>query len=535
MIFVYDNADVYSPVFCRWIPSSFSVEDGKIQLIGKPGTIKGGKVIDLKGKKVIPGLIDAHIHIESTLLTPSEFGKIAVLHGVTSVIADPHEIGNAAGTSGIDFMIEDAKNSPSDIFFMIPSCVPAVNTDIGFAVIDSKQIAEYKNNPSVIGLGEMMNIPGVLSDDPEVCAKLKLFSHADGHCPKLSGDDLCRYIAHGIKTDHECSSADEAEEKLERGMYVFLREGGAAKNVSELAEAVTPCSASHCCFATDDKHADEILKEGSVDNCIRTALKSGMPLELALRCATLSAAECFNLNDRGIIAPGKIADFCILSDSDEFEIAETYKNGVLITPESFNKASITKLNSPEFKCKIPTAEDLVIPDGNLRVIGIIEGEIITENLTMKKDEPGLSKIVCADRYRAEGFGIGLVKGLGIKRGAIAVSIAHDAHNIIAAGNTDEEIIAAIDNVCSAGGGFCVVCDGNTAVLPLPYGGIMTPEPYEKLCENLKILNSALEKTGAVKNAFMHLSFLSLTVIPHLKITPRGLFDADSFCDVSLKI
>ena len=529
---IFDNALLFNPVSCTWIPASFSVENGKIKTVGTPGSISGTFVTDLAGARVIPGLIDAHVHIESSLLTPSEFGRLVFSHGVTTVIADPHEIANVAGTDGIDFMIEDAAYSPIDIFFMVPSCVPATPADIGGAAVSAEDLARYQTHQKVLGLGEMMNVPGVLFGDQEVSAKLSLFKRIDGHAPGLTGETLCEYISRGIASDHECTTAEEAFEKLLLGQFIFLREGDAAKNVRALAGIVTPETASRCCFATDDRHVDSIDEEGSIDNCIRTAVDAGMPLELALRLATLSAAEYYSLHDRGMIAPGRAADFCILADDEPFTISRVYKNGLSVIRKAEKEEK--SISFPPFTCKLPTADEMQLPDGKLKVIETIPGEIITECRELDAGTPGLQKILCVDRYRGEGFGLGLIKGLNIERGALATSVSHDAHNIIAAGASDAEILKAVQAVSDAGGGMAVVSGDETVILPLPVGGLMTDKAYEEVCSEMATLHAALEKTGADKKAFMSLSFMALTVVPHLKITPRGLFDGDAFTDVDIR-
>ncbi|HJJ68953.1 MAG TPA: amidohydrolase family protein [Methanocorpusculum sp.] len=514
---IFDNALLYNPVSCTWIPSSFSVEKGKIKAVGKPGSLSGHLVFDLEGARVIPGLIDSHVHIESSLLTPAEFGRLVLQHGVTTVIADPHEIANVAGTAGIDFMISDAENSPADV---------------GGAVVSYEDLKRYVNHEKVLGLGEMMNVPGVLFKDAEVSAKLSLFKRIDGHAPGLSGESLCDYVSCGILSDHECTTAEEAEEKLLLGQFIFLRDGDAAKNVAALTPVVNFATASRCCFATDDRHVDSIAEDGSIDNCIRAAVSAGMPLELALRLATLSAADYYNLSDRGIIAPGRCADFCILEEGETFKVSRVYKNGIAVSKKGDVKAQ--EITFPKFVCTIPTEEEMKLPSGMLKVIETIPGEIITECGKGRAGDDGIQKIVCVDRYRGEGFGVGLIKGLNIKQGAIATSVSHDAHNIIAAGASDSEIISAVKAVSEAGGGMAVVLGDETTVLSLPAGGLMTFKPYEEVLEEMSVLNEALEKTGADKKAFMSLSFMALTVVPHLKITPRGLFDGDSFSDTDIK-
>lgn len=531
MTLIFDNAQLFDPAIGQWVPTAFSVEDGMVLLVGKPGSLKGSFVTDLKGARVVPGLIDAHVHIESSLLTPREFGRLSLKNGVTTVIADPHEIANVSGCPGIDFMLRDAKNSPADIFFMIPSCVPATPLDMGGAVVSSSDIASYRNDPSVIGLGEMMNVPGVLNGDPEVLAKIALFDHVDGHAPGLSGEALCRYISRHIKTDHECISAEEGNEKLSLGMYVLLREGDAAKNVAALSGIVNDWTASRCCFCTDDRHVDSLVREGSIDHCIRVAVSSGMSLEHALRLSTLSAADCFGLLDRGMIAPGRVADFCILQSGSEFRILDVYKNGIHVSSLPKPKKAEGCI-SPPFSCRIPKIEELALPKGKLRVIGLVPGEIMTEILD-SETALNVQKVVSVDRYRSEGFGVGLVQGFSLVKGALASSISHDAHNIIATGVTDEEIIQAISAVKDCGGGMVVVCDGISTILPLPYGGLMTSLPYEEVMNQMDELVGELDLTGASPATFMNLSFLSLTVIPHLRITPRGLFDGDAFKDVPI--
>ncbi|HJJ38548.1 MAG TPA: adenine deaminase [Methanocorpusculum sp.] len=531
---VFDNALIFNPADCTWNLQSFSIENGRVLLISEPGAIAGDDICDMKGKRVVPGLIDTHVHIESSLLTPKEFGRLILSHGVTTAVCDPHEIANVAGTSGIDFMLKDAEMSPADLFFMIPSCVPATPTEVGGAVLYASDILKYKNNPKVLGLGEMMNVPGVLADDQEVLKKLGIFSHVDGHAPGLSGNDLCRYIAHGIKTDHECTTPEEAREKIRLGMFVLLREGNAAKNVAALTPAVTKETMSRCAFATDDRHADSLERNGSIDKCIRVAQKAGMPLEIALRLATLSAAECMGLLDRGILAPGKIADFCVLADGDEFRVKETYKEGILST-EIIPDRKTPEAFMPSFNLPEITADDLELPEGNLKVIEVLPESLITETGIMTKHDDGVNIITCIDRYRGEKFSVCAVHGLNIRKGAVASSISHDAHNIIAAGASKSDLLKVINAVKKGKGGMAVCIDGKVTLLPLPVGGLMTDEPYETVCKKLDILTEVTGETDGVRHLYMRLSFLGLTVIPHLKITPRGLFDGDAFTDTDMRV
>lgn len=530
---IFENALIFNPCLEEWTRGSFSVSGGRIVAMGPVGSLSGDDVTDLHGARVIPGLIDAHVHVESSLLTPASFGRVVLRHGVTTVIADPHEIGNVAGTRGIDFMLADADATPADIYFMLPSCVPATPADVGGAVISAADLARYVHHPRVLGLGEMMNVPGVLSGDPEVLAKLMLFSRIDGHAPGLTGEALCRYIAHGIRTDHECTSVAEVREKLGRGMFIFLREGDAARNVAALVPAVTPAVASRCCFCTDDRHVNSLVRDGSIDHCIRVAVGAGLPLSRALRMGTLSAAECFGLTDRGLLAPGKVADFCVLADDAVFAVRQVYKGGVR-AEDIPDRPGTARFDAPPFLCAFPAAEDLLLPEsGTARVMGLIPGEIVTQSLCISPTADGVQKIVVVDRYAARGYAVGLVKGFGMRKGAVATSIAHDAHNIIATGVTDEEILAAVHAVADAGGGMAVVTGDEVTVLPLPCGGLMTGDAADTVLPQLDALDTHLARTGSVAITFMHLSFLSLTVVPHLKITPRGLFDGDAFVDVPL--
>lgn len=530
---IFEDVLMFNPCIEGWTRGSFSVSDGKIVSLGPIGSLSGDTVTNLHGARVIPGLIDTHVHIESSLLTPRSFGRMVLAHGVTTIIADPHEIANVAGTDGIDFMLADAEASPADIYFMVPSCVPATPADVGGAVLTSADISRYINHPRVLGLGEMMNVPGVLDEDPEVLAKLNLFSRVDGHAPGLTGEPLCRYVAHGIRTDHECTSVAEAREKLRRGMYVLLREGEIARNVVTLTPAITAAVVSHCCFCTDDRSVTSLVRDGSIDHCIRVAVSAGMPLSQAICMATLSAAECYGLSDRGILAPGKIADFCVLDEDAVFAIRQVYKGGVP-AEEIPERTSEARLKAPEFICQFPGLADLEISgSGNARVIGLIPGEIITQCREMRPNAPGVQKVVVVDRYQARGFAVGLASGMRIRAGAVATTIAHDAHNIIATGVTDQDILKAIHAVADAKGGMAVVINDKITLLPLPLGGLMTDKSASEVILQMEELTKELLNMGSYLSLFMHLSFLSLTVIPHLKITSRGLFDGDLFTEVPL--
>lgn len=535
---IFTNANLFNPFTCTWKKQNFAVKKGII--LGE-GDYRGKEEKDLCDAKVIPGLIDAHVHIESSLLTPSEYGRLVLQKGTTTVIADPHEIANVAGINGIKYMISEAKNTFLDIFYMAPSCVPATGMDLGGAILDSEDIHILAGMDNIIGLGEMMNYPGLLSGDEEVFKKLAAFRIIDGHCPLLSGNELNAYIMQGISSDHECTNFIEAKEKLEKGMYVMLREGSTEKNLSELAPIVNPFTVSRCMFATDDRHADMLINEGHIDDCIRKAVRSGIKPELAYRMATLSAAERFGLYDRGALSPGRIADFCIIDDSNGFEVLNTYKSGLEIINSGYTnpKSLRTEFNiSGSCKSEINIPADKKPQEAH--ILGIIESQIITKHI-LKAIEPAglpdykqdLLKCVVCDRYRGEKTGTGLVTGLKLKKGAIASSVSHDSHNIVAVGCSDDDIIAAVNLVADSNGGMAVFIEGKGFVLPLDCGGIMSSQSYEKVYSDLIKLNSIVSSTGCIENPFMYLSFLALTVIPEIRITERGVFDVEKFRDISL--
>jgi adenine deaminase len=454
------------------------------------------------------------------------------------VIADPHEIANVAGIDGIEFMLRDAKGLPVDIFYMLPSCVPATPLDQGGAVLSAMDLRHFIGHPYVLGLGEVMNVPGVLVHDHQLLEKIALSRVVDGHAPLLSGSDLNAYVLAGMQSDHECTRIDEAAEKLRRGMYIFLRQGSTEHNISDLAGIVNACTAPRCCFATDDCHADMLANAGHIDNCIRVAVESGIELECALRMATLSAAERFGLSDRGALAPGRLADFCVLSGSKIFTVKTVYKRGV----EQRGIPEKPSLWEPHpFLCSAPAPDTIRLDGrGRARVIGIVPHQIITEQLVVNIDTreiPDIArdilKVVVCNRYRDRSCGVGLVHGFGLLRGAIASSVSHDAHNIVAVGTSDDEILRAIDTVIKTRGAMVVVDGQEKTTLPLGCAGLMSLLPYEEVVSQQETLKTAVSRLGAVADPFMYLSFLTLTVIPDLRITDRGVFDVGQFADVPL--
>jgi len=534
---VYRNGEIFNAFACDWERSDLAVKDGIIVGIGT--SYKGKTERDLGGAFVVPGLIDAHVHIESSLLTPQEYGRLVSSHGTTTVIADPHEIANVSGAAGIEFMLTSRREAQVDILYMLPSCVPATPMDIGGATLDASDLQRFIGWDGIIGMGEMMNVPGVLDGDTGVMEKLALMPIRDGHAPLLSGNDLNAYVLAGLQSDHECTTEKEAEEKLRRGMYIFIREGSTEKNIEALIPLVTAANVSRCCFATDDCHVDLVAREGHIDRCIRKAIACGCVPELAIRMATLSAAERFGLSDRGAIAPGRCADFCIVDDLEAFVVGETIHGRTGM--HNISVAPPVTAILPTFRCTTPTLDQIQLRSaGRARVIGLVPDQILTESLRyditsqeipdVKRD---ILKIVVCNRYHNKAPGVGLVHGFGFKQGAIASSVAHDAHNIIAVGTSDAEIIGAIAAVIRTQGAMVAVQKGEDALLPLDCAGLMSTMTYPEVVQRLSQLHDATERMGSIRDPFMYLSFLSLTVIPALRITDRGIFDGAEFRDVPL--
>ncbi|MDP3563961.1 MAG: adenine deaminase [Methanoregula sp.] len=530
---VFKNAKIFNPFTCTWEQGTLAVKDGIVLGIGN---YTGKTEYDLSGKFIVPGLIDAHVHIESSLLTPREYARLVAEHGTATVIADPHEIANVAGAAGIEFMLSQRAGLPVDIRYMLPSCVPATPMDIGGAVMDAPELARFKGHEGILGLGEMMNFPGVLGADAAIGKKLEIFSLRDGHAPGVSGNDLNAYILAGLQSDHECTSRDEAEEKLKKGMYIYIREGSTEHNIEALAPLISPLTASRCCFATDDCHVDLLMEDGHIDRCIRKAIACGVEPELAIRMATLSAAERFGLSDRGALVPGRRADFCVIEDPRQFTVGKVFVAGkALADTRHVREISLP----PVFRCTVPSRDAIRINGtGTARVIGILHHQILTGSLQLPVADSDLLKndilkVVVCNRYGTGACGVGLVRGFTFTSGAIASSVAHDAHNVIAVGTSDEAILQAIGAVIRMQGGMAAVLEGKETTLPLDCGGLMSTLPYPEVAARLEKLHAVTKKMGGIDDPFMYLSFLSLTVIPSLRITERGVFDVGEFRDVPL--
>lgn len=536
---IFKNGIVFNPYTCEWLNEDFAVRNGIF--IGTGPGYSGKEEVDLKSSYVCPGFIDAHVHIESSLLTPYEYARLVMQHGTTTVVADPHEIANVCGTAGIEYILQAHENQPLDIMVMLPSCVAATPIDECAITLTADLLLPFMNRDGVLGLGEMMNVPGVLSEEPLVMEKLILTSIRDGHAPFLTGTMLDQYIATGLQSDHETTVKSEGKEKLQKGMFLFIREGSTERNLHTLIPLVNACSSSRCSFCTDDRHADMLVTSGHIDDCIRKAIGEGCEPELAYRMATLSPADRFRLYDRGAISAGRIADFCVIDDIKKCNVHATYKNGRLVLPEHFRNEKTHTLKNWPFHAKIPSQEEIRITgSGTARVVKIQEGQIGTkaEYIQLSCDEiPDLKrdilKIVVVSRYYPENIGVGLVRGLGLTSGAMASSVSHDSHNIIAVGTSDNEIISAIAMVVKNKGAMVALNGKEEICLPLSLAGLMSELPYENVHKGLESIHHLTKACGAIKDPFMYLSFLALSVIPELRVTTKGVFDVNIFSNVPL--
>ena len=515
----------------------------------------GKKVIDGNGKYLTPSFIDTHVHIESSLVPPYHYAKTVVKHGVTTIIADPHEIANVAGKAGIDFMLSDAKESDVDIYFSLPSCVPATPFEQGGARLYSEDLEEYYSNRWVIGLGEMMNYPGVLTGDSEVISKIaRARSHGkicDGHIAGISDDRLNAYIGAGISTDHECVTVQDAHERIKRGMHVLIREGTSTKDVEALIPAVNDKNSSMFAFCTDDRHLDEIVKEGTIQNNVRKAISLGMEAEKAYKLATHNAAKVYKIEHVGAIAPGYFADFLILDNLEEVKISSVYRKGEAVVENGVYREKIRPSYSTlTVPLRFDVEEsDFDIPikgDQKVNVIEIIPNTVVTKKIVEQVDvENGLfvashsrklSKLAVVNRYGSKNIGVGIIKGIDIKEGAIATTISHDSHNVIVLGTNSRDMKIAADSLKECHGGLVVVSGGEVlAKLELEIGGLMTNQPIETILEKMKKLHEGERLICGENNfhIFLTLAFMSLPVIPEIKLTEKGLFDVTQFKFIEL--
>lgn len=539
---VLKNAKYLNVFSNEFLCGDIAVANGLIAGVGK---YDGKTEIDVSGKLVLPGFIDAHIHLESSMVTPAEFAKAVVAHGTTTVITDPHEITNVMGIDGVEYMIQASQNLPIDVHFMMPSCVPATEIDESGAELDCKDIDLYLDNKKVLGLAEMMNYVGVINGDKNVLSKI-VTSQAhhkkiDGHAPELSGNDLNAYIAAGVYSDHECSTFENALEKLRKGQFIMIREGTAAHNLKALMPLLTQQYYSRCMFATDDKHPSDLLYGGHIDYIVKQALKNGADPIVALKTATHHAARYFLLNNKGAIASGYLADIVVVNNLEDFNVETVFKCGKLVFDGEVKDFSAPTVDEKlAEKCFDTFHLDSVTPssfkvDGKLGLIGLVGGELLTRNLGTadKVDvENDILKIACIERHKdTNHIGVGYVKGYSLKSGAVATSVAHDSHNIISVGCNDGDIAVAVNAIKDSKGGIAVVENGKIkALLELPIAGLMSDEPLTTVNEKLENAKLSAYELGADKSIdpFMTLSFLSLPVIPSLRITTKGVFDAENW-------
>ena len=519
------------------------------------GQYEALKTVDLNGRYVAPGFIDSHVHIESAMTCVSEFARAVLVHGTTTVVADPHEIANVLGSSGIEYMLQSAEQQPINIYFTLPSCVPATDMETAGARLSAEDLQAFIKNERIVALAEMMNYPGVIYRDPEVLAKITAARQQkkaiDGHGPGLKGKPLYAYISAGIRSDHECTTVQEAKEKLMAGVHIMIRQGTAARNLQALLPLVNEKTARRMMWCTDDRHPHELIAEGHIDSMVREAVASGLDAVLAIQMATLNPAEYFGLNHLGAVAPGKQADLVVFEDLEKPVIEQVYCRGIVtaengkIRPEIQAPVSATVPRSMQIDLH---SVDFAIPvdKKRIRVIEIVPDQLIThqriEQIPVKNSravsDPArdLLKIMVVERHKGTGnVGKGYVSGFGLKRGALASSVAHDSHNIIVVGTTDADMRTALEAVVEMGGGLAAAMDGRIlAGLALPIAGLMSLEPVRTVRDHLDHLIKIAHDLGStLKDPFMTLSFLALPVIPELKLTDMGLIDVNKFELVSL--
>jgi len=513
------------------------------------GDYRARRVIDLQGQYLCPGFIDGHVHIESSTLRVSEFARVVVPQGTTSVICDPHEISNVLGLDGIRYILESSKYNPLSVYIMLPSCVPATEMETTGSKLTAEDLDGMWRSDWVLGLAEVMNYPGVIFRDWQVLNKIKVAADRpiDGHAPGLSGRDLCAYVAAGIRSDHECTSAEEAQEKLQLGMHIMIREGTTARDLEALLPVITPSNASRCMFVTDDRHLPDLLNEGHMNFVIRKAIGLGLDPMTAIQMATINTARYFGLKDKGGIGPGMRADMVVLDDLQDLHIQMVFRGGQLVAkdgellPLKEKPKDVTLRSSMNINWD--STGDLKLPAAGTKakVIGLIPDQIVTESLLEEvKVENGFAvadverdilKMAVIERHLASGnVGLGFVKGFGIKRGALGSSVAHDSHNLVLIGTNDEDMLLAAHRIERMRGGLAVVAEGRVlASLALSIAGLMSERPFEEVNEGLEALLDATHDLGSdLHDPFMTLSFLALPVIPSLKLTDKGLVDVTQF-------
>ena len=542
---VIEGARVFAAHTREWLSGDVAIADG---LIAGIGAYEGGERIDARGRFLVPGFIDAHMHVESSKLTPAQFARAVLPHGTTAIVCDPHEVANVLGSDGVHWMLDASEGLPLTVFVMAPSCVPASAFESPRRELTVGDMEAILRRRRALGVAEMMNFPGVIAGDPDVLAKLEVrgASHSDGHAPGVLGRALDAYAAAGIRSDHEATTVEEALEKRRRGMWVLLREASNARNLRDLLPLVREHGPDFCAFCTDDREPDMLLREGHINQMCRIAVAEGVPVEDVLVMATLNAAQAHRLDGFGAIAPGFRADLVVLDDLEEFRPALVLAGGRVAArdgvAEPFDVPETPAHVLGTVRSAPVTEADLSLEaDGEVRVIEIIPEQLITIERTVSPARANghvisdptrdLAKIAVIERHHATGrVGRGLVTGFGLRRGGFASTVAHDAHNVVAVGVDDASILACAARLQELGGGCVVAVDGQvTGELPLPVAGLLSDRPVEEVVARLDELHGRLRELGVTIEApFMTLSFLALSVIPALKITDRGLVDVDRF-------
>ncbi|WP_146551503.1 adenine deaminase [Rummeliibacillus sp. SL167] len=560
--FILRNAQVADVFNLQWRKADIVVTDGIIVAIDDEGIFEATYEEDANGGYVIPGLIDGHIHIESSMLPPSEFSKILLPHGITTVITDPHEIANVAGAAGIQYMLDDAQSAEMDIYVMLPSSVPATSFENAGATLNAQDLKPFLSHPNVLGLAEVMDFPAVLNGQKDMLQKIiqteATRNIIDGHGAGLDASQIRGYRVAGIQTDHECVTAEEAATRIQQGMYVLIREGSAAKNLRDVLPAVNSSNARRFLFCTDDKHLDELIEEGSINHSISIAIEEGMEPLQAIQLATLNAAECYRLYQKGALAEGYVADFLLLADLTTCKPQAVWKNGKKVAENgeicTTHNDSIKAPSSILESVHIPkrSLQDLAIPfqNGNLaNIIEIEPNQLITHKKVAKVEvengvfvpsvEDDYLKLAVIERHHHLGnIGLGIVHGFGLKKGAVATTVAHDSHNALVCGTNDADILLALAELQKMQGGYVIVADGKVlSALPLPIAGLMTDLKAEIAAEKLHDLHKALLRLNPELkfHLFLTLSFIALPVIPSIKLTDTGLFDVTSFKHIPIEV
>ncbi|WFA06773.1 adenine deaminase [Bacillus sp. HSf4] len=550
---VIKNGKIMDVFNQEWLETDIAIENGAIVGLGD---YEGENIIDAKGQMIVPGFIDGHVHIESSMVPPAEFAKAVIPHGVTTVITDPHEIANVSGIKGLTFMMEQARRTKLNIHFMLPSCVPAAAFEKSGAVLNAEDLKPFYNRNEVLGLAEVMDYVAVEAAESDMTQKLAdahlAGKRIDGHLAGLPPKLVNVYRAAGVLTDHEVTTPEEALERIRRGMYVMLREGSVAKNVRHVLPAVNEKNARRFFFCTDDKHLDELIDEGSINHQVKLAIQSGLDPFLAYQMGSLHAAECYGLKTKGAVAPGYDADLLFISDLTNVDITQTMIGGVIykeadtcLSSSKLDAALLQSVHLPKFElCDL---EIPIVQDRDIRVIEIIPNQLETRLFLTKPDEEpnfqadtenDLLKIAVIERHSGKKeIGLGIVKGFGLKEGAIATTISHDSHNLIAVGTNDRDLLKAIERLGEIGGGLTVAkAEKELHSVALPIAGLLSDKPIDTVNESLLSLHEALQQTGFSGdfNPFLTLSFLALPVIPDIKMTTEGLFDVKAFQHIPIQ-